>query len=157
MLHDLNAFWPVRPGTDHTLYNALKGTLQPHKLNSAYLTLELAVATSTPGWEPIFWAIILGWGRNFQSTLDPILEAYPRDRLEPYIQANSASITIDDGLDWIRVLLQRNPYYRGGVPVWTRRALRETRHNHNFSNKDLQRYLGAKSLAAVNDWVGDKR
>lgn len=160
MLHDLGAFYPVRPGTDNTLYSALRGTLRLANLSSAYLTHELAVATLTPDWEPLDWAVILKWGRNFQPILAQVHAAYLDAGIDltPQITANTLSITIDDGLDWLRVILRRrHGRYYGRVPVWTRRALRETRFNHNFTNRDLQHWLGAKSLIAVSMWVGDKR
>lgn len=153
MDHDLGAFFPVRPGTDKSLYNALRRTLTLSKLiYYPVLAHEVAIATSTPDWEPISWATIMQWGPKFQSVLDTLPAPNPE-----LVKANLASTTIEDGLDWIRTLLARNSFYRGQVPVWTRRALRETRHIHNFTNKDLQHFLGAKSYASVCKWVGDKR
>lgn len=155
MLHDLDAFWPVRPGTGNTLRNALTGPLRAPKL-SPWLTREIHIATSTPGWEPKFWGILLRWGRDL-TLVTQIHEAYGHT-LDHEIHENHLSVTMQDGLDWIRTrLAMTGGRYYGPVPVWTRRALRETRHARHFTNKDLQHHLGAKHLNAVNRWVGDTR
>lgn len=155
MLHDLGAFWPARPGSDKTLQNALRGPLRAYKL-TPYLTREIHIATSTQGWEPKFWALLLMWGPNI-NLVNEIHAAYGHT-LDDEIHQNLLSVTHDDGLDWIRtkLTLTRGRYF-GPVPVWTRRALRELREHRNFTNRDLQHHLGAMYLRAVNSWVGDKK
>lgn len=153
MDHDLGAFFPVRPGSDRTMYNALKGPLTPTKIfRHNILAHEVAIATATPGWEPLDWAIVMSWGPNFQRVLDHLPPPDPE-----LVQQNLATVTLQDGMDWLLTILARNKFYTGLVPVWTRRALRETRHIHNYTNKDLQKHLGAMSYASVCKWVGDKR
>lgn len=152
MDHDLGAMFPVRPGTDRTLFNALYGPLNYNKLCNAYLANEIAIAINTPDLELEHWTRIMSWGPPTISV--PIIIT---DHHLEQARLNALSITIEDGLDWIRTILMRKPYYRGSVPKWTRRALREIRHAKNFTNKDLQHFLGAKSYSATTQWVGDKR
>lgn len=156
MLYDLDAFYPVRPGTSNTLYNALRGTLQRHHLLSPTLTYQLTVSTLTDGFPPKFWAPLLNWGPP--SLYSPIIQYLhdtygTRPEILEAVHANNLSITFDDGIDWLRCRLKNHPAFRGAVPVWTRRALLDLRHNHEKTLGQIQKLVGAKSQKRVNQWL----
>lgn len=47
--------------------------------------------------------MVRNWGTKFQPVLDQVHAAYCEAQIDltPAITANTASITIDDGLDWL--------------------------------------------------------
>lgn len=155
MLHDLGAFWPVRPGSDGMYYHALYGPLAVAKL-SPLLMQEIAVAVATPDWGTTAWSMAMGW--QSEDIPNQIVARYRgNDQIEEMIEANVRSVTLDDGLDWLRVLLKRKPGYYGPVPVWTRRALRELRSRSGGAAKDLARQFGVKYPWKMGQWLADVR
>lgn len=74
---DLGGFWPVRPGSDSMLYFALRGPLSASRLNG-YLSWEIAVSCSTPGFLPRFWVYLMGSGdlTRAERLIEDILRAY---------------------------------------------------------------------------------
>jgi hypothetical protein len=161
MLHDLNAFWPVRPGTDRTYYRALYHNLIHGRL-SGILTWEIAVACGTPGFDLHNWQAIMAWGdpREDNPLLLHIMDLYKDDRrVRDARVANTESVTRDDGVDWLRTMLRRSPWYRGPVPVATRRALRELREELGGKTADLNHALGfdPRALNKLRTWLSDAR
>lgn len=151
MNHDLDGFWPVRPGSSNTLWNALRGPLEPGRLNG-YLTAEIAVCLFTDGWVPEDWGILMGWNtrRRHPEYLDSIMDAYKdHEVVQEAAKANGLSVVREDGLDWLRTVLKRRPWYRGQVPVWTVRALRDLREERGCKVKDLYRELDLGHSKAV--------
>lgn len=140
MNHDMDGFWPVRPGSSKVLWNALKGPLEPGRLNG-YLTAKIAVCLFTDGWAPEDWATLMGWRvQRHPGCLDRILDAYKdHDVVQAAAKANGLSMVRADGLDWLRVVLRKRPWFRGQVPLWTVRALRDLREERGCKVKDLYR------------------
>ena len=143
MKHDMDGFWPVRPGSSNTLWNALSSPLSMPKLNGR-LTASIAVCLLTDGWTAMEWDILMGWGthRNREDLPGQIVAAYEgHEAVHNAARANSLSVTRADGLDWLRVVAKRRRSYIGPVPVWTRRALRDLREERGCQVKDLWREL----------------
>ena len=84
---------------------------------------ELAIVLATPGFD------LRNWGTAFVWKWNPATESFARrvqataDR--DLVDLNAQSITVEDGLDWLRAVLWRLPAYAGPVPVWTKRAIRQ--------------------------------
>ena len=156
MLHDLNAFWPVRPGSDSMLYHALRGRLSVGKL-TPYLSWEIAVTCSTPGFGARWWGMLMAWGDrpHVENLVGQIIAAHvnSQEKLRELGYENSVTITLDDGLDWLRTMLKRKPRYRGPVPSWTRRALRQLREERGWSNKQLAAHLGLATTSRLGTWL----
>lgn len=75
---------------------------------------ELAVVLATPGFHLEHWASAFRWPRDakylawagqVRSTADPEL-----------VDLNARSMTLEDGLDWLRAILWTRPNYGGSVP-----------------------------------------
>jgi hypothetical protein len=160
MLYDLDAFYPVRPGSSCALYGALYKRFDNVKFHDELGRL-VTVACRTVDWVASDWAAMFAWGdpRGMDELLEPLLVHYEREpAVQAAIVANSASVTREDGLDWLRVMLKRKPWYWGRVPVWTRRALRELRHEQGWKNADLARAMGlVDKLDRMNRWAADTR
>lgn len=84
---------------------------------------ELGVVLATPGFGLNHWAHAFRWAW-------PIHMAWATEVKElgckDLAQQNAASISLDDGLAWIRAMLVLRPNYGGSVPQWTQMALRES-------------------------------
>ena len=120
----------------------------------------------TQDWQPIEWAVLMGWRTHVVHVdlLEDILKAYASHQgVHNAAQANSLSVTRADGLDWLRTVLKRCPWYRGPVPVWTRRALRELREERGCKTRELGQHLdlerGVAELISsrLGGWIADKR
>lgn len=156
MIYDLDGFWPVRPGTPHDRYNLLWNNLRPDRLPD-YVIREIAVCLFTEGWEPPHWSMLMGWNTHLfnynRKAVEWVMMTYADDAgvLEA-AKANGLSVTPEDGLDWLRCLLRRKPNFRGSVPVWTKRALRERREAIGGGTKALEAEFGSN----VGHWVADR-
>lgn len=158
--YDMDGFWTVRPGSSNTLWNALSGPLRLGKLN-ARLTASIAVCLLTDDWTPSDWDILMGWQshRRQDDTPGQVVAAYEgHEAVHAAAQANSLSVTREDGLDWIRVVAGRRRRYCGPVPVWSLRALRDLREERGCKVKDLWRELELQPVyaARVTSWHSDK-
>jgi hypothetical protein len=155
LLHDMGGLWPARPGTDRTMYAALKGHLHIGKLNGQ-LTWEIIVCLATPGFTRMSWAVLMGWTPNSVQALDQIVEAYApvQDKVMAAGKANAASVTRDDAVDWLRAVLRRKPRYRGPAPYWTTLALRDIWAEQGGSQKAMLASLG---LTGDQSWAVPSR
>jgi hypothetical protein len=70
---------------------------------------------------------------------------------------NNLSVTRDDGLDWLRVILNRKPRHYGAMPVWTRRALREWRDETGMTAREMEKVLGVGVKGKLASWIADRR
>ena len=143
MIHDMDGFWPARPGSSKTLWNALSGRLRPGRLNG-YLTAAIAVCLFTDDWSQQDWSVLMGWATHKHDVdyLDQVMVAYrDHEGVQVAAAANGLSVTRADGLDWVRVIARMRPRYRGEAPVWSRRALRDLREERGVKVKDLWREL----------------
>jgi hypothetical protein len=142
------------------LYNALYGRLSVGRL-MPYLSWEIAVACSTPGFGAVWWGMIMAWGDrpHVENLVGQIIAAHvnSQEKLRELGYENSLSITQEDGLDWLRTMLKRKPYYRGPVPSWTRMALRQLREEQDWSNKQLASHLGLRSTSRLGAWLTEVR
>jgi hypothetical protein len=154
MLHDMGGLFPARPGTDWTMYNALRGRLNMARMTPA-LTWEVIVCLATPGFHWKSWAALMGWSYRGFPVLKAIVEAYTpqRDRVEARAQENMASITREDGLDWLRAVTIRKPHYSGPVPHWTALALRDVWAESGQTQRQVMDQLGFKVKWATS-WLG---
>lgn len=120
----------------------------------------MGVCLLTDGFEPGHWATIMRWGHKPEHVRvrDAVLDqARGNDEVVALARENSLSVTIEDGLDWLRVVLAGMPFYRGDVPVWTRRALREVRSRNGLTNRALAGLLGMEKPDRLDQWVADTR
>lgn len=157
MDYDLGAFWSVRPGTDSMLYHALSGKLTIGKL-TPYLSWQIAVTCSTPGFGTKWWGLCLGWGppAAFVPFVDEVIAAHTQsqDKIQALAEANALTITAEDGLDWLRATLRRKPWYSGPVPRWTKMALRGVRTDRGWTNAQMATWLGQSLRAGrVASWL----
>lgn len=154
----MDGFWPVRSGSSSTLWNALSGPLRPGS-HSGHLTASMAVCLFTGGWEPIEWAILMCWASNGRHPeyVSEVMAAYAdHEAVQEAAKVNTLSVVRADGLDWIRVVAGRTLNYRGRVPVWSGRALRDLRDERGCKAKDLWRELDVRPAYAkrVAGWHG---
>lgn len=96
---------------------------QPHRLPMSMVP-ELGVVLATPGFGLNHWFHAFGWSLN-----DPEIQQWAREvKLSGDLdvaKANSLSIGLRDGLQWLQSLLVMRPSYYGSAPFYVALALRE--------------------------------
>ena len=120
------------------------------------------MACSTPGFGPRWWGMLMAWGdiTHVDELIPQIIAAHvnSQEKLRELGYENSLTITQEDGLDWLRTMLRRKPLYRGPVPVWTKRALRQQREERGWSIKQLASHLGVPARhSRVGAWLNEVR
>lgn len=104
-------------------FDRLARVKDPKRVPSGLLE-ELGVVLATQGFGLNHWAWAFGWAwPRHMAWATEVKNLGDMDLAD----LNARSITLDDGLAWLRALLVIRPAYGGSVPQWTQMALRQSR------------------------------